>query len=270
MNLLWFRPLVCTLFCALLSACAGPQSAPQDASVPYEVLNRRESFVLAPAITRVVIRNAHGDVRVRASDRREVGVYGVIQRIGSQPLDPSFVTEQTADSFILTMRYPGEEQWAVGDHRRGRVDLGVWLPADVRIEVQTSDGLVQVKRAQQALRVRTDSGRIEVSVRGDLDVESVSGNIMARQINGQWNGVARIVSSTGDIVAAIPPFADVHLVAQAGGTLSTDPGLPAAITKQAAGMAVDARFGTATHELQLRTDGNIYLLPVIRDPKDTR
>lgn len=249
----------------VMSACAPiPRSPAIAESPPFSVVERRQAFTLPAAIRHVVVHNRHGDVRIRWSDRREIGLYATVQRIGAQPLEPSFQTAQNDDRYTLDVRFPGDQAWAAGDHRRGRVDLGIWLPADMRVDVETSDGQVQVRRARQPVRVRTVGGNIELSVHGDVDAESVSGNITVRQLSGQWNGIARAVTGTGNILAAIPAFADLQVDAQSGGTLSVDPGLPPAHPVAPSGMTLQASFGAATHLLQLRAGGDLHIVPVIR------
>lgn len=254
----------------LVSACAlaPKQPAASDTSaVPaYTVVNRRDTFELTAATRRIVIRNRHGDLRLRSSDHRAVGVYSVYQRIEPTPLDPILETSQSGDTFVLTVRYPGEDGWAPDDHRRGRTDLGIWLPPDLALDIETTDGLVQLKRANAPVRIRTTSGEIEVSVGADLDVESNSGRITARQVSGNWSGTARVVTGKGSILAAVPAFANVHLIAESTGTLGADPGLPVPISGTPGAMRADVRYGSGQNLLELRAGGDVYLVPVIRDP----
>ena len=68
----------------VMSACAPILRSPAIAeSPPFSVVERRQAFTLPAAIRHVVVHNRHGDVRIRWSDRREIGLYATVQRIGA-------------------------------------------------------------------------------------------------------------------------------------------------------------------------------------------
>jgi hypothetical protein len=257
--------------CLALFACAT-STVPPDAAVnlatsaapKVEVVQHREEFELGKEISRVVIDNPHGDVRVRSFSEQSLGLFAVIQRIGEAPLDPEFVVARSDGALTLTVRYAGEAGWLAGDHQHGRADLGVWLPKGVQLDVRSTDGSVQISHWNRDVRVSTLSGRIQVSGKAGLDLESSSGAIVARQTSGRWDGIARVVSGSGSILAAVPAFADVHLLAHSGTTLSVDPGLPVATATDSGGMDLESSFGAASHRLEIRSGGSVHLVPVLR------
>lgn len=250
----------------LIAGCATRNPTQTESATPatpqVEVVTHIDEFALA-GVARVRVVNRHGDVRLRFGDRGTANLHATIQRIGERPLDPEFRVVRDGESWTLDVRYRGDEHWSGPGHSRGRVDFGLWLPQGVAVDVETTDGTVQIRRAKGAIRVRTDSGAIQASGQADLDIESASGEIIARQESGNWQQTARVVSGSGRILAAIPAFADVHLRASSGGVLSVDPGLPAPMV-EGDRMRIDARLGAALRMLEIRSNADVHLVPVLR------
>ena len=254
---------------ATMPACSlQPTVAPGAANAqPEDVRTLTEEFVLPDGTNSVRIHNRHGDVRMRFGDRKTVGLYATIQRIGTKKIDPEFRITQQGTQWLLDVRYPGDERWQADGHAHGRVDFGIWLPRDLAVDAETVDGTVQIKRAKVALRVRTQSGPIQVSSTSTLDIESTSGPIIARQESGEWSGLSRVVSESGRILMAVPMFADIHLIAQSGAVLSVDPGMPTPQPAASGGMQIEARLGAALRTLEIRSNQDVHLVPVIRVEK---
>lgn len=254
----------------VFAACSHVEPSPSikdsqaDAPAIFEVVQHRDEFELGSEIHRVVIINRHGDVRIRTIKEPILGLIVNEQRIGATPLNAEFEVTRKDGALTLTVHYVNDAAWPEGDHSRGRADMVVWLPKETSIDVLASDGTVQIKGWAGPVRVRTGAGQIRASGRGDIDVESVSGNIMARQTSGSWSGLARIVSQSGNILAAIPVSADVELSAKAGAILSVDPGLPAPVDDAGGGMRLDAHFGSARRRMEIHSNANVHLVPVIK------
>ncbi len=234
---------------------------------PVEIVTHEERIAVEPASTMFRLRNAHGDVRLRVTDQPMVGIHATIQRIGEAPLDPEFDIRQRDGVFELVVHYPDEAKLlARGDHGYGRVDLGVWVPAALALDLETTDGLLQVRRAQSPVRARTTSGELQVTAGGGLDLASVSGDVSARQYSGRWEDPVRLTSERGHIYASIPAFADIELSVAAGGKIEVQSGLPQPEPAQAGGMQLKARFGAALRRMQIvAPDGDVYLYRVVAD-----
>jgi hypothetical protein len=215
----------------------------------------------------VLVRNPHGDVRLKFTDEAAIGVYATVQMIGRKPREPIFELRHDGDRDVLSIRYAGETEttpMTIPDHTQGRVDLGVWLPRDLEIEVETSDGLIVARRAKRGVHARSVAGRIEVSTKAELDLHSDTGFIIARQESGKWAGTASVSTVSGNIVVAVPVYGDVELIAHTRGDLSSDPGLPVAEKQPDGSKELHARFGQALRRLQVRSEsGDIRVLPVI-------
>jgi hypothetical protein len=255
---------------ALLLGCIAQvplsEAAPAETpSVKLEVVTREERISVEPTSKTLLLRNPHGDVRLRITDQPMVGIHATIQRIGETPLEPTFDIRQHDGVFELSIRYPDEQALlAAQDHGYGRVDLGVWVPANLALDLMTADGLLQVKRARSSVRARTTSGALQVTAGAEIDLASDSGDIAFSQYSGQWTTPARVRSNGGHVYASIPAFADIELSVRAGGRIESPQGLPQPAAAADHGMRLHASFGTAQRELHIESaKGDVYLYPVV-------
>ena len=262
----------CAPLLLVLTGCATTSPAPrgdspESATPRVEVLTREERIAVDPASHTFVLRNPHGDVRLRTIDQPTVGIYATIQRIGENPLDPTFDIRQRDGVFELTIRYPDETALlARGDHGYGRVDMGVWVPARMALDVETTDGLLQVRRASAPVRARTTSGELQVTAASGLDLASVTGDIAFRQFTGQWDQPIVVRADQGHVYANVPAFADVELLVHAGGRIESQSGLPQATAEKTGGMRLQTHFGTAQRMMRIDAPkGDVYLYRVVPD-----
>lgn len=253
------------LLIALVGCAGSPRTdsaAAQQASAPaFEIVPREERRELPAGTTAMRIENPHGDVRVRITDQPKVGYYAMVQRIGEQPLDPIFDWQQQGERLQLTVRYPGDDHWPRNhDHSRGRVDLAVFVPAGVALDLRTTDGFLQVRKARAAVRARTDSGSIEVSGAAELDLRSDSGAIAASQTSGSWSAPIAVQTRSGRIAMAVPVYADIVVDARTRGRIELEPGFPGTVVESEGHSQVQAKFGAGGRELTLRSEsGEIFL-----------
>lgn len=234
---------------------------------PLEVVTREERIAVEQSVKTFRLRNPHGDVRLRVTDQPMVGIHATIQRIGKTPLDPTFEIDQRDGVFELIIRYPDEATLlARGNHGYGRVDLGIWVPAALALDLETTDGLLQVRRAQSPVKARTTSGELQVTAGSGLDLASVSGDVSARQYSGRWEDPVNLTSERGHVYASIPAFADIELSVRAGGRIAVQSGLPEPKRAKHGGMQLNARFGAALREMQIEAPiGDVYLYRVVAD-----
>ncbi len=260
----------CCATLLLIGCAAKVPVAPPPADAPparLEIVTREERVVVEPTSKTLRLRNPHGDVRLRITEQPMVGIHATIQRIGETPLEPSFDIRQHNGVFELTIRYPDDEVLqARADHGYGRVDLGVWVPANLALDLATADGLLQVKRARSAVRARTTSGALQVTGGAEIDLASDSGDIAFSQYSGRWSASAKVHSDRGHIYASIPAFADIELSVRAGGRIESPRELPQPVAAADGGSILEASFGKALRVLHIESaKGDVYLYPVVPD-----
>lgn len=257
---------------AMLLALAGCRSAPQatpETLSPAEFLasdrvSREEFEFPVPAGTeRIRIVNFRGDVRVRNSKRAILGVYATTQRL-DEHVGALRVQPVLKDGiYLLDLGFVDDAAWPKDRVVHGRVDAGIWIPRGTPIEVETSFGLIEVKRAKGSVQARSVSGAISASSAQQIDLQTVTGQIVARQETGRWEGQSQIISERGKVLAAVPFFADMALDARAGGAFTVDPGLPTPVASDG-GYTLLRQFGAGTQPLVIRAGGDLHLVPVLK------
>lgn len=235
-------------------------SAVADATPPFEVV-AREQIIAVDAATRVLrLRNPHGDLRVRVNDAAQAELYATVQLIGEQPLNPSFDVVQHGGRLEIDVRYPGEAALLRrADHRYGRTDLAIFVPARLLLDIETTDGLLQVRNARGGVRARSGSGQIQVSGDADLDLESTSGDIAFSQISGQWTKTVSVRTGGGKVFATLPIYSDIVVDAR-GGRIEIEGNFPVQPVTADGGMHLLARFGAALRSVRIDSGSGVINL----------
>lgn len=186
------------------------------------------------ADARVEISNMRGEIRVRGSDRSDIGIRGSIGE-GAKGL----IVEGDAKRLKVRVDYPesrgGWGGWlggtSVGDSR-----LEIELPRGVSLEVSSVSATIDVRDvAGERLKVETVSGRIEVeAVPVELEVDAVSGDVTLRldgskrvdietvsgdvELDGRLDGRLKAQAVSGDLVFRLgdSPLADGNLSTVSG------------------------------------------------------
>jgi hypothetical protein len=250
----------------LLSGCAGrSKETAADAVEPkVAVEHRREAFGYPEKLDRVHISNRYGDLRIRNTDKWEIGMQAVIQRIGEQPREPHFEVQKDARSFDLRIRFGDDADDAPVDTQQGRVDLVVFVPPSVELEVETDSGTLQVRRFRGPVKARTQSGQLEVSGFGALDLATDAGKMIARQLETGFDGTSTLHSRTGRIEIGLPTKGNYLADLQAAGGVEVH----LAWGKRLASDAVTApgqrqlKRGAGTTRIQVHTGGSLQIAPV--------
>lgn len=264
---MWIRTLGLCLLLAL-GGCRTPSPTPQAPTVAEflasdRVTREEREFPIPEGAERVRIINLRGDVRVRMSDRAIVGVFATVQRLDQRAGALRLQPELKDGVYELDMGFVGDQGWPSDHAAHGRIDAGIWIPRKMPVEIQTTFGLIQIKRAKGSVWARSTSGAISASSAQQIDLRSESGQIVARQESGHWSGTSQVVSEHGNVLAAVPFFADMTLEARALGAFTVDPGLPAPSAAQT-GFELIRQFGAGQQRLIIQAGGDLHLVPVIQ------
>jgi DUF4097 and DUF4098 domain-containing protein YvlB len=146
---------------------------------------------------RVRIENANGRTRVTAEERDDIEITArKIARAESEEAanrllrEISLQAESVSGRLSLEVLIPG--RW----NRRGRVDLDVRVPRDLRVDVSAANGRVSVEGLRASVRVRCSNGPVRVEdVIGDVEITATNAKICAADTQGRM--LAR--SSNGKI-----------------------------------------------------------------------
>ncbi len=247
----------------------GGRGIPADADVRrddsgYAVIRFQRSIEPRGALRMARIVNPWGDVRVRTSPGDAIGLSVVVQRLADDRPLPDFETVERRGRLEVRVSYPGDPpRVSAGGERPGRVDLAVFVPQGAALEVETDDGELRVAHRSAPIRARSTSGRILVSGGDVLDVASVSGPILARQVGGV-PGPSRVRSDSGPVTVLVSPRGDQLVRVRAGGGISEGPGWTEADALELAPGATrwERRWGSGRHRFEIESaKGEVFLMP---------
>lgn len=247
------------LVAALLGACAAQPRSPAAGDVRIERVDR--TFDLAAGVERVALDNPWGMINVRNRDEREAGIHAVVQ--GQAPSKATFRARREGSTLRIEVAFAGDRATP------GRVDLALYLPADVALALTTRDGAITAKKRAGPLEATSQSGRVVASSSDRLALRTHDGLIRAAATGARWRGASTLETDSGRIVLRVPTFGDIALDARTGGALRTDFGL-SVHAQPDGGHAARARYGAGTSPLQVRSaHGEIVLEQLVLLGEDT-
>lgn len=182
---------------------------------PYEINRFQKDIELPFKRGRIKIINPYGSVVVKNTTHHSVGLMATIQEIGEAPAIHQYHQELVNDQLMIKISYADIDLKAhdekSSEYPIGRVDLGVFIPVDLKLEVETQSGDVEVKRVDNPVVLNTTSGTISVSSKADISASTVSGEIQALPMDTQWQNGIDLKTVTGKIFATVPINADFEL-----------------------------------------------------------
>lgn len=210
--------IVAALFALLGAAAADPPAVDVDGWT----IERREWRRDATGVSRVVIDNPWGDVRVRPAPGAEAYLLANLQRHEDDPRPIEVALEVDGALLRLTVDHAAAEDAEPAGWARRRADLTLFAPAAARLEVTTRHGLAEVRGATGPVRVRTDRGAISIVSSASVDAESVHGAIQADLRAARWAPASRFTTVNGDIFLTFARDASATVRIETRGTLTTD------------------------------------------------
>jgi len=209
----------------LVAGCASSPGPAEQAPSPPVVIERSDhTHALAPGRAIIRIDNPWGNVELRSTGRRELVVHAVVQRIGPLPEQARIELGGDTHTAKLDVSFDrsGREcaRRLPGGARVGRVDLSVFIPRDVAVEVTLDcDGALATDLVRGDLVARTQSGGISAAATGAANLRSESGRI--RAYLALATPEPSLLRTAGPVVATIPAAASTRLMARACGKILT-------------------------------------------------
>jgi DUF4097 and DUF4098 domain-containing protein YvlB len=177
----------------------------------------------------IAVRNSDGFIHVResTSDRVEVRATKVRGSRGSVS-DVAFDVDESRGGITICTLY--DRQRSCSDRNRSsrstsvRVEYTVLIPRDIRVDVSTGSGEIDVERAGSAVTAATGRGRVFVSTeRGPVNVSSGSGDVDIRIQSASADADVAVVTGSGLIRVSLPSDFNGEIDAQSeNGTLRSD------------------------------------------------
>lgn len=204
----------------------APDAHRDPAPVAVAVERERRDLALAPDTQLIRIVNPHGSVGVRNVREALVGVQATVQRIGDHGEEPTIRIEQQGATALVEIGYASDATTGtdapVDGHRKGRVDLAVFVPPAILVEVETTYGNIELRRLDNDARARSRDGRIVGAGTGFLDLASETGAVRAFPMSGKWIQPLRFATRTGPIFVDVPGYGEITLDARTKGRIDAD------------------------------------------------
>jgi len=243
---------------ALLAGACSPSTHAPEKRTDVHIERVDKEFDIASGVTRVAIDNPWGEINVRGSDDRDVGIHAVVQRLPPAFANVEFKPRRDGDTLRIEVVIAGAASQG-GAAAPARADVAAFIPGDLALSLTTRDSRIAATRRPAAIEAHTDSGEIHASSLGRLDLHSRSGQIRAIAIGKSWQGASEIATESGRIVLLVPTFGDIALAAETGGKLSTGFGL-SVHPRANGGHEAHARYGAGTSSLHVQSaTGEIVL-----------
>lgn len=213
----------------------------------------------------IVVNNPHGNVGFRPMDGQQVEVIAAVQRLGDEPEVESIRAEQTEQGVEIEVSYPSDATKGVGyqpnGHRKGRVDLIIFVPGNATMRATTVDTSISARRIPGGISARSQSGNIKVSAGGAVDLFTQSGSIVLTKMKPEWNGASRAVTEQGGVTLFLPERAKPTLALATDGKIEVDVAAwPQATVEQ--GRSVLRQQGSERSSLTVEAKLDITLGPI--------
>lgn len=215
----------------LISIAALAIAAAAPAATIHETFDR--TFEVRPG-SNFTLENTNGHITVRAWDQPRVRLMAE-KRVESRDDDAAkkaFAALKiepvlASDGLHVTTRYPkrneGLFEWLAGMNISMTVDYEVTVPRSMNVDVDNTNGSIDVSDIRGSMRVSNTNGHIELlRCAGDIDAETTNGHVRAELSEVSSKGV-RLETTNGRVTVALPRSLRAHVdAATTNGRINSD------------------------------------------------
>jgi hypothetical protein len=278
MRIASLRPLLSLLLAStcFLAGCAAPSasrtspSAPAVAAEapavqPYTLERFREERKLEQDVATIVVDNPYGEVQIRQSSSSSISIQVVEQRIGASPREARREWFSEPGTQGIRVRYDEHDPATPADPRLGRVDLFVFVPSKLKVQVYADFGAIVVRRLDNSVFARSRSGIITVAARGAMDLESETGLIRAFAMSAEWAEPVRLRTG-GGVLADVPLFIELDLEVTAASGISADFELDQRAQQPDGRWTANHRLGGGVRKMLIESTAADVMLQGLKSP----
>jgi DUF4097 and DUF4098 domain-containing protein YvlB len=215
--------------------------------------------------------NTNGHITIRSWDQPRVQVHAV-KTVESRDSDVArkafdalkIEPSVTADAVRINTIYPQKNQgildWIAGTSVNMNVEYEVTVPRSMNLEVENTNGAIDVDGVRGSHRISTTNGHIElVRCAGNVEAETTNGHIRAELADVTPGKSVRLETTNGGITVSLPKSIATRIDASTtNGSVTTD--LPVTITEVRRAALRGTINGGSNAELRLRTtNGSIKI-----------
>jgi len=147
-----------------------------------------------PSSGKVKVINRFGSISIKNINQPIVAVTGAMQLIGETPAQATVISTQADGVQIIEVTYPEGNTDKFG-HKRGRVDLGVFVPKGVSLTLITDFGDIKSRKLKSNVIAKTNSGKIKIGSNSTIQASTNTGDIKLT-IQKNNSKQARFIEST--------------------------------------------------------------------------
>jgi hypothetical protein len=183
-----------------------------------DIVKNQHDVAISSEHKKIIIRNSYGDIYVRKSDQAFLGVLSTMQVFSSTQAVAEINIAEASSQIVVDINYaPVHVQQAEKLNQSvGRVDLVIFAPEHLLLDLTTSFGVINIKEVSNELLIKSQSGTVKSSSRGKVSIETSDGNIYCNLINPQWQGQSQLKSLSGNVFLTFPDIQDMNIHAESG------------------------------------------------------
>lgn len=260
--------LINLILAGLLTSCS--QESVRTEFTKDDVKLRKYSWQgEVPRKNKVIVVNTHGNITTRNTKQGNIEISGIIQRVGPDAPSPEVKVTDNDGVTLIEVIYnkPTTDKYA---NRIGRMDIGVYVPKGVTVDMETTFGDIKAKKHASNLIAASQSGKIKLATKGTIIASSDSGSINVNIL--PWEGrlfepankkkVYELHTKNGEINTYFEAEANLAITANSGKSItSTEPEFQKIIDASSAPQ-FDTTLGNGQRHLKVfSVYGAIHLEP---------
>lgn len=214
---------------------------------PTERQNVSETRRLDPQGT-FTLQNTNGAVVLETWDQPTVSIEA--EKVASEgQLEHIHIEIRGEGDHVDVVTRQPRHTWG----RSGSVEYHVKVPAQARVEVETTNGSVRVRGTSGSLKATTTNGRVEVTdAAGAVEAETTNGSIHTDFRTAPAEGWHRFSTTNGAVSLTLPGDASGQFSASTvNGGISTD--FPLEVSGRVGGRRLRGQLGDGKARFDVRT-----------------
>jgi len=173
-----------------------------------------------------IFNHFKGDVRIKTADTEHVQVTAIAQFHEKDPRKPNIkFTSKIFDSsnkHDLSIDFDYLEIAEQQAWSKRRIDVGILVPKDLNLMINTGDGIIEVKNIEASSNLKSIKGEIYYKGIGDLIAYSERGKVTAQFKKTKKSHQVDLSSLTGDIQLILLEGANAQISTETRGPITTD------------------------------------------------
>jgi len=131
-----------------------------------------------PEKSKVILVNRFGNITTRTTKQNKIEMSGIIQKVGEYAPEPEVKVSDKDGVTKIEIVYdkPTIDEF---DNRIGRMDVGIYVPKGITVEMVTTFGDIKSKKHSSNLIATSVSGKIKLQTKGTMFAHSEAGDIKA-------------------------------------------------------------------------------------------